>query len=216
MAKRKRFRIAAVKTIPNVTLAGAQLKGHWSSIFHNGHLITLELGCGKGDYTLALAQKYPLRNFIGVDLKGARLWVAANNALERELNNVFYICANALELAEMFETNDIDQVWIPFPDPYPKKPRKRLPAPRYLDVYKKICRPDAAFHLKTDDEQFYQSSLESLQQYGCTIHQNITNIHDCLEIDDDVRITTFYERKHIAAGRCIRYIKFTLPREESI
>ncbi|MBN1482233.1 tRNA (guanosine(46)-N7)-methyltransferase TrmB [candidate division KSB1 bacterium] len=216
MAKKKRLRIAAVKTIPNVTHAGAQLKGRWPSIFHNEHPITLELGCGKGDYTLALAQKHPQRNFIGVDLKGARLWVAANKALDLELKNVFYIRANALDLAEIFEANDIAEVWIPFPDPYPKKPRKRMTAPRYLDIYKKICRPGAMFHLKTDDDVFYLFSIESLQQYGCTIHQNSTDVHSCPEVDDNVRITTFYESKHIATGLLIKYIEFTLPEENMV
>lgn len=211
MAKRKRIRIEAVKSFPNVTHAGHELKGEWHTIFANDQPITLELGCGKGDYTLALAQKHAERNFIGVDLKGARLWIAATRALELDLKNVFYIRANGLDLADIFESGDIAQIWIPFPDPYPKKSRKRMVADRYLDVYKKICQSDARLHLKTDDDELYNFTLENLRQYGCTIHQNIRDVHNSTDIDDDVKIKTYYEGRHIAAGLTIKYIQFTLP-----
>jgi tRNA (guanine-N7-)-methyltransferase len=216
MAKRKRIRIDAVKSFPNVTHTGQAFKGRWHAVFDNDHPITLELGCGKGDYTLALAEKHPERNFIGVDLKGARLWVAATKALDLDLKNVFYIRANALDLAEIFAANSIAQIWMPFPDPYPRKPRKRMVADRYLDVYKKICRPDARLHLKTDDDELCNFALENLKEYGCTIHQNIRDVHSSTDIDDDVKIKTYYEGRHIDAGLLIKYVQFTLPNEAQL
>ena len=199
MAKKKRLRIAAVQSFSNVTHHGAELKGQWHVIFKNLNPITLELGCGKGDYTLSLAQRYPDKNFIGVDLKSARLWSAATRALDKQIENVYFIRANVLELADIFEQDDISEVWITFPDPYPKKPRKRMTSQRYLDVYSKICRPNASLHMKTDDENFYEFSLVSLADYGCTIRQKMSELHG-QDVDEDLGIKTFYEKRHIEAG----------------
>lgn len=211
MAKQKLARIAAVKTFPNVTHNGAEFKGLWHKIFQNDFPITLELGCGKGDYTLALAQQQPERNFIGVDLKGARLWAASKFALDNRINNVFFILANALDLANIFSPNDIAEIWITFPDPYPKKPRKRMTAERYLDVYRQICLPGAPLHLKTDDEALYEFSLQTLGDYGCTIQEKITDVHVADVVDERLKIITYYEQQHLAAGLTIKYIRFLLP-----
>ena len=213
MAKKKLERIAAVKTFPNVTHDGAELKGRWHTIFKNGRPMTLELGCGKGDYTLAMAKQHRDRNYVGVDLKSARLWVAASRAMQKSLQNVFFIRANALDLEEIFAPDDIAEIWITFPDPYPQKPRKRMTAARYLDVYKKICRPDARINVKTDDDAFYEFSLATIADYGCTIHQKIASVH-ADETAEELKILTFYEERHIAAGRSIKYIQFSLPQED--
>ncbi|MBN1465180.1 tRNA (guanosine(46)-N7)-methyltransferase TrmB [candidate division KSB1 bacterium] len=210
MAKKKLERIAEVKTFPNVSHAGAELKGQWHTIFKNGRPMTLELGCGKGDYTLALAQQHPERNYIGIDLKSARLWAAATQAMQKSLSNVFFIRANALDLTDIFAPDDIAEIWIPFPDPYPQKPRKRMTAARYLEVYKKICRPDARINVKTDDEALYEFSLATIADYGCTIHQKIAAVH-ADDATEELGIMTFYEKRHLAAGRSIKYIQFSLP-----
>lgn len=213
MAKKKRERIAAVKTFPNVSHDGAELKGRWHTIFRNGRPMTLELGCGKGEYTLALAQQNPEKNYIGVDLKSARLWAAATQAMQTELQNVYFIRANALDLGDIFAPNDIAEIWITFPDPYPQKPRKRMTAARYLDVYKKICRPDARIHVKTDDDAFYEFTLATIADYGCAIQQKITAVH-ANDVAEELKIFTFYEKRHMAAGRSIKYIQFSLPQED--
>lgn len=214
MAKQKKVRIAAVKDFPNVSHDAASLKGKWSEIFGNDNPMTLELGCGKGDYTLTLAEKYPDKNFIGVDLKGYRLWKAASTALERKIKNVFFLRANVLDLGDVFEPASIADIWITFPDPYPKKPRKRMTAERYLDVYKKLCAPECRINFKTDNDALYQFSLESLADYGCTIHQNLEDVHGIEHGDERLNILTFYEKQHINDGLTIKYVEFTLPQEE--
>ena len=213
MAKKKRARIEAVKSFSNVSHSSSQLKGRWREIFKNDNPISLELGCGRGEFMLALAEKYPHRNYIGVDLKGARLWAGAKQALDNKIANVFFIRENILELANVFEPGDVSEIWITFPDPYPKKPRKRMTAERYLDVYKKICAPDARLYLKTDDDAFFESSLESLNEYGCTIREIINDVHAQAKTQEELRILTPYEKRHIAAGRTIKYLQFLLPND---
>ena len=213
MAKKKRARIAALKAFPNVTHHPSDYKGQWRTVFNNDNPMTLELGCGKGDYALTLAQQNPNRNYIGVDLKGSRLWTAANQAMEKNIRNVFFIRGNVLDLTNAFEPGDISEIWITFPDPYRKKPRKRLTASRYLDVYKQICLSRTRIHLKTDDDELYRFSLESISDYGCTIHHNIKDVHGGI-VDEKLKIMTFYEKQHIAAGLSIKYIQFSLPQEE--
>jgi len=213
MAKQKRIRIEAVKHFPNVSHHASTLKGRWSEIFQNENPITLELGCGKGDYTLTLAQKNPERNFIGIDLKGYRLWKAASHAIEQNIKNVYFLRANVLDLGEVFEPESISEIWITFPDPYPKKPRKRMTAERYLDVYKKIGAPGCFINFKTDDDAFYLSSLESLTDYGCIVHQNLTDVHGSDGIDERLKILTYYEKQHLQAGLKIKYLQFSLPQE---
>lgn len=214
MAKKKLERIAAIKTFTNVSHAPAELKGKWRQIFENDNPITLELGCGRGDVLLTLARKHANQNFVGVDLKGARLWAAAKQALDENRSNVFFICANILEIGEAFEPGDVTDFWIAFPDPYPKKPRKRMTAARYLDVYSKISLPGAVGRLKTDDQNFYQSSIKSLQDYGCEIKETIEDVHGRPSTNGDLQILTSYEKRHIAKGLTIKYIEFSLPNGE--
>ncbi len=209
----KKVRIAAVKDFPNVSHDATLLKGKWREIFQNDNPLVLELGCGKADYTLKLAEKYPHKNFVGVDLKGYRLWKAATNAFERNQSNVFFIRANVLDIADVFDPGTVSDIWITFPDPYPKKPRKRMTAKRYLDVYKKICQPGSLINLKTDDDALYEWSLESIVDYGCHIHQNVADVHAGEAINDELRILTYYEKQHIQAGLKIKYVQFTLPKE---
>lgn len=214
MAKRKRQRIEAIKHFDNVTEHPDRLKGKWASdVFHNNAPITMELGCGRGDFTLERARTQPERNFIGVDLKGPRLWAGATHAVAEGLHNVFFIRANILDLNHAFEPGDISEVWITFPDPYPKKPRKRMTAARYLDVYRQICTADAEFHLKTDDDGFYEFSLESLRQHHCRILQTIPDVYAQDRVNGWVKFQTPYEKQHLAEGKRIKYIHFSLANE---
>jgi len=214
MAKKKLQRIQAVKNFANVSHAPHELKGGWQRIFANNNPITVELGCGRGDVLLALAERHKNRNFVGVDLKGVRLWAAAKQALDKDLKNVYFICSNILDLPDAFEPGDISEFWVTFPDPYPKKPRKRMTAKKYLDVYMKISKPGAVIRLKTDDDDFYQFSIKSLADYGCTILSTNGDVHGQREIDSDLQILTTYERRHIANGLKIKYIEFSLPSDE--
>jgi tRNA (guanine-N7-)-methyltransferase len=211
MAKQKRLRKEAIKSFANVTENPSEFKGKWKSVvFGNEAPLVLELGCGHGNYAIALAMQFPEKNFIGVDLKAPRLWVGAKHTLEQGIRNVFFIRANIMNLAEAFDPGDVAEVWITFPDPYPKKPRKRLTSARYLDIYRQICAPGARLHFKTDADDLYASTVESLTAYGCTIHKNIADLYAEAEMDDLLRIQTSYEKKHIANGRTIKYIEFSL------
>jgi tRNA (guanine-N7-)-methyltransferase len=214
MAKQKRLRKEAIKSFVNVTENPNKLKGKWRPVvFGNESPLVLELGCGHGNYAIALARQFPEKNFIGIDLKAARLWVGAKYTLEQGMHNVFFIRANILNLAEAFDPGDVAEVWITFPDPYPKKPRKRLTSARYLDIYRQICAPGARLHFKTDADDLYASTVESLTSYGCTILKNIADLYAEATVDDLLRIQTSYEKKHIANGRTIKYIQFSLPHE---
>ncbi|MDZ7317352.1 MAG: tRNA (guanosine(46)-N7)-methyltransferase TrmB [candidate division KSB1 bacterium] len=212
MAKKKRIRIEAIKSFSNVSQQPEAWKGKWkTSVFGNDHEIVLELGCGHGNYTIELAQRFPQKNYIGLDLKGARLWVGAKKALDAAMTNVFFIRGNAAHLTTMFEPGEISEIWLPFPDPYPKKPRKRLTSTLFLDIYRQICTPDAVLHFKTDDDALYRSTLDSLAVFGCRILYNFPDLYRSNLVDDLPYIQTTYEKRHLAAGKTIKYIRFQLP-----
>ena len=211
MPKKKQQRIQAIKTFANVTDQPSELMGQWSRIFQNQNPIVLELGCGRGDFLLERARKQPKINCIGVDLKGPRIWAGATQAQQEGLKNIFFIRSNVLDLVDGFEPGTISEVWINFPDPYPKKPRKRMTASRYLDVYKHICIPEANCHLKTDDDMFYEFSLQSLEKNYCSIQQQIADVYAQDQINGWVTFQTTYEKRHLAEGKTIKYIHFLLP-----
>ncbi len=214
MAKRKRQRIQAIKQFENVTETPHELKEHWfSRVFKNENPIMMELGCGRGDFILEWAKKHPEFNCIGVDLKGPRIWAGATRAQQDNVQNLYFIRSNILDLADAFEPHTVAKVWITFPDPYPKKPRKRMTAARYLDVYKQICLPGAEFHLKTDDDSFYEFSLLSLNENGCHIQDQIEDLYEQDRVNGWAKVKTTYEKRHLAEGKTIKYIHFFLPKE---
>lgn len=210
--KQQRFR--QLTTFDNVINAPQEYRGKWSNTcFGNGNPITLELGCGKGEYTLELAQLYPQRNFIGIDLKGARLWVAARKALALQLLNVKFIRMHIELINDIFAAGEIHEIWLPFPDPFPKKPNKRLISPRYLDYYRHILYDNAVIHFKTDDDQLFHNSLKILKDEKCTIHKVNADIYNEPDISDVVKIKTTFEMKHLASEKKIKYICFSLLNE---
>ncbi len=189
--------------------------GTWAKdYFKNNNPITLELACGKGAYTLALAEKYPDRSFIGIDMKGSRLWSACVAAQERGLNNVAFLRIEILNLAHYFTKGEIDEIWITFPDPFLKngKFRKRLTAARYLAVYKHVIKEGASIHLKTDSDPFFDFSLKSLIENRCVIEEKIDDVYEDEKLHEDLYIKTNYERRHLADNRVIKYVRFSLAR----
>ena len=160
MGHHKLQRFAENLTFPNLFQVGFDqleqegfaLKGKWHEHFGNDNPITLELGCGKGDYTLALARIHPDRNYIGVDIKGARLWRGAKTAVEEPLNNVAFIRTRIELIDRFFAEGEVSEIWITFCDPQPKKPNKRRTAPRFLDTYARFLAPQSIMHLKTDSQ----------------------------------------------------------------
>ncbi|MGV6829013.1 MAG: tRNA (guanosine(46)-N7)-methyltransferase TrmB [Flavobacteriales bacterium] len=188
------------------------LRGNWStSFFNNNYPIVLELGCGKGEYSLALAKKYPKINFLGIDIKGARFWKGAKTAIEENLNNVGFL-RTQIELVDLiFDENEIDEIWITFPDPQIKykRTKHRMTNPVFLDKYKKILKPKGLVHLKTDSEFMHGYTLGLLQGLGIKVdfaHHDVYHTTNAPEIVTQVQ--TFYEKQYLAVNKKITYLRF--------
>lgn len=192
------------------------LKGNWlQSFFKNQGDIVLELGCGKGEYTLAMARKYPDKNFIGIDIKGARFWRGAKTALEEDLPNVAFVRTQIELIDKIFATDEISEIWITFPDPQIKykRTKHRLTNPVFLDLYRRILKPDGTVHLKTDSEFMHGYTLGILQGIGLEIlyaHHDVYNNTESPEIVTSVQ--TFYEQQYLEQKKAITYIRFKLQR----
>lgn len=224
MGKNKLARFNENKELENViqpsraeALDHFHLKGRWrQEIFRNDHPIVLELGCGKGEYSVGLAKAFPEKNFIGVDIKGARFWFGAKEAQERNLNNVVFL-RTQIELIDcFFDQDEVDEIWITFPDPQTKfrRTKHRLTNPEFLAKYRRILKEDGVIHLKTDSEFLHGYTLGLLQGSG---HEILTAHHDIYgapeyepgtELLREIR--TYYEELFSAKGKTITYIKFRL------
>ncbi|NER14619.1 tRNA (guanosine(46)-N7)-methyltransferase TrmB [Leptobacterium flavescens] len=191
-----------------------ELKGNWkSTFFRNSNPLVLELGCGKGEYSVNLAKKYPNKNFLGVDIKGARFWRGAKTALEEGIDNVGFL-RSQIELIDMlFAENEVDEIWITFPDPQIKykRTKHRLTNTDFLDKYKKILVKDGLMHLKTDSEFMHGYTLGLLHGLGYEIlyahHDVYSNEYSPEEVTS---IQTFYEMQYLEQRKPITYIKFKL------
>lgn len=190
---------------------GFALRGKWHEHFGNNNPITLELGCGKGDYTVALAQLHSDRNFIGVDIKGARLWRGAKTATEEKMQNVAFI-RTRIELIEgFFATDEVEEIWITFPDPQPKKPMKRLTSERFLNHYKQFLKTGGLIHLKTDSQELYDYTLNEVIPAGG--YQAGVHTDDLYHSDyeGEAKLTqTFYEKMFLVEGKPITYLEFQI------
>lgn len=188
-------------------------KGRWrSEIFKNNNPIILELACGKGEYALNLAKKYPDKNFIGIDKKGWRIWTGAKTALEESISNIHFMRIFIDHLDEYFEPGEVDEIWITFPDPFLRGSREsnRLTSPKFLNVYSKILKSGSIIHLKTDSPQLFAYTLEIIESEKCTIVERIDDVHKEKSDDEILSIKTFYEKMHLKEGRTIRYVSFRL------
>jgi len=192
---------------------GFYLKGGWHTFFKNNNPIILELGCGKGEYTIALAKQNPTVNYIGVDIKGARFWRGAKTALDTKLTNVAFL-RTQIELIDMcFEENEIHQIWITFPDPQVKfkRTKHRLTNPDFLKKYQKILIANGIVHLKTDSEFLFGYTLGLLQEGKHNIIYAHHDIYGNLHAPKEAVLTqTFYEKQFLEKGKPITYLKFTL------
>ncbi len=193
---------------PEIT-DGFHLKGRWHpSFFRSGNHLTIELGCGKGEYTVALAEKYPERNFIGIDIKGARLWRGCRSVAERNLPNVAFIRTRVDHLKFFFEEGEVNELWIPFPDPQPGKERKRLTSPGFLALYRHVLRRDGIVHLKTDNNDFFKYTLEVLQASNLPVLWSTDDLYTSGCSGDVMETMTYYERLWLVAGKKINYVRF--------
>jgi len=224
MGHHKLERFAENLTFPNLFQVGFEqleqegfdMRGHWNTHFGNDNPLTLELGCGKGDYTLSLARIHPDRNYIGVDIKGARLWRGAKTALEEPLKNVAFIRTRIELIDRFFDKGEVNEIWITFCDPQPKKPNKRLTAPRFLDTYNRFLAPQSIVHLKTDSQELYDYTLnEVLPERDVEIIAHTADLYSLPadsvggDVFAEARLTqTFYERMFLAEGKPITYLEW--------
>lgn len=187
------------------------LKGQWrQQMFRNEHPIVLELGCGKGEYTIALAERFPEKNFIGIDIKGARLWKGARYATQHAMGNVAFIRTRVEFIESMFAPDEIAEIWITFADPQERKPRKRLTHPRFLERYRHLLAPGGTIHLKTDSRLLHHFTLETARCNGLTVLEHDEDIYGSGRAGDLLSIQTFYEKNFLAQGIPITYLAFRL------
>jgi tRNA (guanine-N7-)-methyltransferase len=214
--KSKLQRFAIIAQRDNVLEPGKELyeaiKGKWNeSFFKNDHPLTLELACGRGEYSVALAKHFPERNFIGVDKKGDRIWKGSTWAVEQGLANVGFLRTQMLNLNAFFQQHEADEIWITFPDPRPRKRdiKRRLTSPRFLDIYKQVVRPGGWVRLKTDNTPLFEYTLEVLHARSDVAE--LVSTHDLYhsplrsECHD---IQTRYEEMFTAKGEVIKYLRF--------
>ena len=214
MGKDKLRRFAEITAFDNVIELedGKILKGSWSeNQFKNNNPIILELGCGKGEYTVNLAKLYPGINFIGIDYKGNRIWRGAKTALEENINNVAFLRIQIENLLDYFSKNEISEIWITFPDPQPQvsREKKRLTSPRFLTMYKAILQKGGLVHLKTDSDSMYIYTLQKVEEHKLTLHINTDNLYVSELADKVLSIKTYYEKKYLADNKNINYVKFS-------
>src|SRR4051812_20308821 len=171
MAQKKLIRFAELETFPNVLQFPKNIKGKWNEFFKNENPIILELACGKGEYAVGLGGSYPQKNFIGVDLKGNRIWVGARKALAAKLNNVAFLRTEIDKLTEYFAKDEVDEIWITFPDPQLRKSKakKRLTHPKFLRLYHEFLKRESIIHLKTDSPDLYNFTKLVIGMYGCRL-----------------------------------------------
>ena len=218
MPKIKHKRFKEIAQFDNVIQWPDYPHGHgfnktvWFEKFFSGSdRLTLELACGRAEYTLGLALRYPDRNFIGVDIKGNRMWVGANYSLTHQMQNTAFLRAYIGHLEHYIPEQSVEEIWIIFPDPQLKKDRKKLTSIRFLKLYKKLLISGGTIHLKTDSSELFEFTLEQIELYNLTILKQIENVYsDPTAPEELVDIHTYYEGLHVKKGRTIRYLQFSL------
>lgn len=204
-------RFADLENLPNVFL---NLDGARSfdaeRFFGNTNPITLELACGKGEYTVELARRFPDRNFIGIERKGNRLWKGARTALDEGLNNAAFFRLDVELIGEAFPANSISEIWITFPDPYPKirQAKKRMTSQTYLGIYKKILKKGGLIHLKTDSDILVESTFKSLDDENGHVIKRIDDLYAGDWLDEILSIKTRYEKMYLESNSRIKYLCF--------
>lgn len=214
--KNKLFRFSVIAERANVIEPGKELfpiiKGQWNQLyFPNRNPITLELACGKGEYSVALAKLFPERNYIGVDIKGDRIWKGSTLAVELNLFNIGFLRTNILNVESFFEAEEVDEIWITFPDPRPKKRdvKRRLTGSRFFDLYKKILRPGGYLRFKTDNTGLFQFTLEELSQRNDIEDlQSTDDVYESVLREECFDIKTRYEEMFALKGERIKYLRF--------
>ncbi|MCU0417277.1 MAG: tRNA (guanosine(46)-N7)-methyltransferase TrmB [Cytophagaceae bacterium] len=216
MARKKLLRFKFNEEAYNFIQPGkekyATIKGNWKHHFGNHNPITLEVGCGRAEYTTGLAQQYPDRNFIGIDIKGARLWKGSSLSVELGLHNTAFLRTKLQSLEDFFEPGEVDTIWITFPDPRPKEgdEKLRLPGRRFLSIYKRLMPQGGSVHFKTDNRALFDYTLEVLQdpEWGISELDYTFDLDQSPMLSEHLGIETTYERKFKKVGFKINYLRF--------
>lgn len=210
MARRKELKKAQFRAFPNCFSQADHTIGRWREIFGNDHPITFELGCGKAAFSYEMAQRHPDRNFVGVDLKMDRMWQPAKDALDAGIENIAFLFCHLMQLDEKVAANEADELWITFPDPYPKnrQAKHRMTNAPFLKLYQHVLRPGGRIHFKTDNLPLFHYSLEVFVRQGNLRMEELTfDLHADDRIDEEVKIMTHYERIFVEEGKMINYTR---------
>ena len=219
MGKHKLARFAENLTFPNLFQVsfedlehkGFEWRGRWAEFFGNDNPIVLELGCGKGEYTIALSRENANRNYIGVDIKGARLWRGAKTSNEEQMNNVAFIRTRIEFINSFFAEGEVSEIWVTFPDPQPKKPMKRLTSERFLERYRHMLKTDGWVHLKTDSRELYDYTMEEvIAPAGYEVEFSTADLYASGYGGMATAVQTFYESMFLKEGKPITYVKFKI------
>ena len=214
MGRKKAIKIKQAPTLPNVFAkeSAKKNKGSWhKKVFGNKNPIVLELGCGKGEYTLELARQFSKKTFVGFDRKADRIWSGATQALREKIANAFFIHSEIESIDQIFGKNEISEIWITFPDPYLKKPNRRLTCPGFLEKYEKFLKKNGTIHLKTDERRLFAFTISVLEKSQRRIEFATDDLYNSpMREVTETSIGTTYEKRHISEGDSITYIKFKI------
>ena len=219
MGRSKQEKFAIIAENENVIEEGkdwyTNIKGSWNVFFKNDNPIVLELGCGKGDYTTGLASLFPNSNFVGIDIKGSRIWKGSSIAAEKQLHNVAFLRTQIDQIDQFFELDEVDDIWITFPDPRPrdKDEKHRLTCEKFIETYRKILKSEGFIHLKTDSDFLFDYTLELIKKSPTIEARNLVYTADVYQselLKDHHGLTTDYERMFLEEGKKIKYLKFNL------
>ena len=212
MRGKKELKKAQFKTFSNCFDVNPNYAGKWSKVFGNQNPITLELGCGRGEFGVEFAKRFPNQNVIGMDIRAPRMWAGAKLAIQDKVPNILFIKENASALAAIFAPNEISKIWLTFPDPYPKDrhAKRRMTNHSFIEIYRKILAPNGIFNLKTDSDSMYEFTLEMLKSLHITHLLYTTNLHNSPYLNEETGILTQYERIFLAENKSINYLQFKI------
>ena len=220
MGKNKLEKFADMRTYPHVFEypysfvddVPFDMRGHWNrDFFQNDNPIVLELGCGRGEYTVGLARRYPDKNFIGVDIKGARMWTGATEALQENLKNVAFLRTNIEIIERFFAPGEVSEIWLTFSDPQMKKATKRLTSTYFMERYRKFLVDGGLVHVKTDSNFMFTYTRYMIERNRLPVDFQTDDLYHSGLVDDILGIRTYYEQQWLDRGLTIKYVKFHLP-----
>ena len=215
MAQKKLIRFEEINRFENVFQHSVEMKGKWNTFFKNNHPITLELACGKGEYAVGLGRLFSDKNFIGIDIKGNRIWRGAKTALDENLTNTAFLRAEIDKVNDYFMQDEVAEIWITFPDPQLRlsKAKKRLTHPKFLRLYQQILKADGLLNLKTDSPDLYNFTKTVIQLYNLETLVDYNNLYQNQNLPPELYIKTHYESLDIAQSNRIHYLQFKINKE---